>query len=438
MEIPIEQDVDVERTLAWLHDVGGQTLAGRLEAAKAHFSAACLPDAVTMLWPDPSELLPPDDLPAGLVLQAHALVRDRRFFDARLASRFIPFIKSIGRELPRLDRVEGARERAIELLNPRNVHPEGSLLELTVAARYLNEGYDLRFITETGQRTPDLELVTRAGITVQIECKRLRSSDYEVRETKKVRTMFALASQLALSQGAFVCVDIVFKAALKDVPNSHMHDHMVAALRQAPDPWIWDDETSKGSISPGNIEALRADTVDSSLLVGPKLFRLFAGQVVHSQRIVFGARGTPHDLDPRYIDAFESIALCSWDTVSEESISARARNVRSKLAEIDQQLHACTLGAAHIVVDAERGADAADARRSKIKEQVTAFQFASPVVSLTTHYLLTHTAEETSWVIDETADVAGISSETLLDDPRLLPRGVELGSEPAWRYAAPA
>jgi len=438
MEIPIEQDADIERTLAWLHDVGGPNLADRLEEAKAHFAAACLPDPVTMLWPDPSALMPPNDLPAGVVLQAHALVRDRRYYDARLASRILPFFKSVGLQLPDLDRVQGARSRVSELLNPRNAHPESSLLELAVAARYLHEGYNVRFITETAQRTPDLELYTPDGVTAQIECKRLRPSEYEQNETKKVRSMFALASQLALSQQAFVSVDIVFKAVLQNVPEDYIRDHMAAALRQAPEPWVWDDQISKGSISPGNIEALREDTVDSSLLVGPKLFRLFAGHVVHSQRIIFGARGAHHELDPRYIDSFESIALCSWDTMSEESIAARARNLRAKLAEIDQQLHACELGAAHIVVDAERGADAADARRAKIQEQVTAFKFTSRIVSLTTHYLLTHTAEGTSWTIDETADIAGRSPDSLLEDPRLLPRGEELGTEPAWRYAAPA
>jgi hypothetical protein len=135
MQIGLEHDPDVERTLAWMHHVAGPDLARRIEAAKEHFSNARLPPAGSMLWPDPMDLLLPADLPAGILLQAHALIHDRRFFDARLASRTIPFLKFIGNGLPNLHQIEGATGRALEFLYPRNGHPEGSLLELTTAAR---------------------------------------------------------------------------------------------------------------------------------------------------------------------------------------------------------------------------------------------------------------------------------------------------------------
>lgn len=437
MPTPIEMDADVERFFAWLHTIPEHGLGQRLEAAKAHFAATCLPNPTTMIWPDPMELLPPGDRSAGCVLQAYALIRDRRFFNAHLGSRLIPFFKSIGLALPELDDVEGARLRASEFLNPRNEHPESSLLELAVAARYLREGYQLRFIPESSQRTPDIELLWGELDGIQIECKRLRPSEYERDEARRVRGLFATASQLALERGAFVHLDVMFKAPLSTVPETYLLDHMGAALDASPVSKIWDDAFSRGQVVTGDIEALRDDTAETYLLVGPKLFRLFTGTVVPSQRVILGVKGRGHELDARYLDAFEAVALCSWDTESEESKEARARNIRTKLADIDRQLSNSRLAAAHIVVDAERDAATADARRSKIREAVTTFRFYSPIISLTTHYLLTHTAEGNSWTIDETADPANRLPVALLDDPRLLPLGEELGIEPAWRYAGP-
>lgn len=389
-----------------------------------------------MLWPDPMDLLPLGDLPAGMLLQGHALIRDRRFFDARLGSRTIPFLKLIGSALPHLHRVEGAEDRAREFLNPRNDHPEGSLLELTTAARYLLEGYRLRFIPESDRRTPDIELLADRG-SAQIECKRLRAGQYELSETTKVRGMFARACDLVAARNCFVHLDVTFLAPLDSVPRSYLLEHVERALDENPIDYTWEDPFARGRILQGDHQALCEDTIDSSLLVGPKLFRLFTQTFVPSQRVLMGVRGTPHELDPRYLDNFEAVALCSWATESPESVAARARHVRSKLAEIDRQLQGCALGAAHIVADAERDANAADLRRERIQEQITGFRFDSNIGAITTHYLLTHTAETKAWTIDETADNASRMPKPLLDDPRLFMKGEELGDEPAWRYPAP-
>lgn len=436
MQIGLENDPDVASTLAWMHHVAGPDLVRRIEEAQEHFSNARLPPAGSMLWPDAMDLLPPGDLPAGMLLQAHALIRDRRFFDARLASRTIPFLKLIGSALPQLDRVEGAGDRAREFLNARNDHPEGSLLELTTAARYLLEGYRLRFIPESDRRTPDIELLLDRG-NAQIECKRLRPGQYEISETTKVRNMFAPACGLVAAKNSFVHLNVTFLAPLDSVPANYLMEHVERALDESPIDYPWEDSFARGRIVEGDHQALREDTADSSLLVGPKLFRLFTQTVVPSQRVLMGVRGTAHELDPRYLDRFEAIALCSWDTESPQSVEARARHVRSKLAEIDQQLQGCALGAAHIVADAERDANAADLRRKRIQEQITGFRFDSNIGAITTHYLLTHTAESKAWTIDETADYASRMPVPLLDDSRLFMNGEELGTEPAWRYPAP-
>lgn len=436
MQIGIEHDPDVERALAWMHQVAGPDLARRIQESKQHFSNTCLPAAEIMLWPQPMDLLPPGDLPAGILAQADALLHDGRCFDARLASRTVPFLKLIGSALPVLVRAEGFEERTRALLNSRNDHPEGNLLELATAARYLMEGYPLRFIPESERRTPDIELLAGRR-NPQIECKRLRVSEYELLETARARSMFAQACNLAEARSAFVHLDVVFLAPLERVPESYLAERMELALKKNSVKHGWEDAHSRGSITRGNRRAIDDDTRDTSLLVGPKLFRLFTETVVPSQRVMMGVKGSPHEWDPRYLHNFEAVALCSWDTESTESIEARARHVRSKLAEIDRQLQDSALGAAHIVVDAERDVNTADLRRERIREQITGFHFNSRIGALTTHYLLTHTAESKSWTIDETADYAARMPEPFLDDPRLFMKGEKLGSEPAWRYPPP-
>ena len=102
METGIEHDQEIEKAFAWLGQEAGAELLARLGTAKQHFSTTMLPDTGSMLWPGPMSLLPHDDLPAGILLQAFALLRDRRYFDSRLAARTLPFFKLIGSALPEL------------------------------------------------------------------------------------------------------------------------------------------------------------------------------------------------------------------------------------------------------------------------------------------------------------------------------------------------
>lgn len=436
MEIGIENDPDVERMLEWIRSLSGNDLDRRLEAAKVHFLATCLPLTGSILWPTPFDLLPPIDLPAGYLLQAHALLRDRRFFDARLASRTIPFLKHIGSSLPNLSNVDGAEERAREFLNPLNDHPEGTLLELTTAARYLQEGFRLRFIPRSNEMTPDIELLTNQA-KIQIECKRLRTGQYERLEMTKVRSMFDLACNVVAARNIFVHLDVTFLAELHSVPDGYLMGHIERAINQIPADYVWWDEFARGKVVQGNLQALHEDTVNSSLLVGPKLFRLFTQTVVPSQRVMIGVRGDSNEHDRRYLHSFEAVALCTWDTECAESVKARSRHIRSKLAEIDRQLQGCEIGAAHIVVDAERDSYTADVRRDRIQEEISNFHFKSNIITFTMHYLRTHTAESTSWSIDETADNHNRMLQPLLKDYRLFSKGEELGAEPAWKYPAP-
>lgn len=436
MEIGIESDPDVARMLEWIRSLSRNDIDRRFEAAKEHFLTTCLPPKGSILWPSPFDLLPPIDLPAGYLLQAHAILRDRRFFDAQLASRTIPFLKLIGSTLPGLSLVEGAEERVREFLNPRNDHPEGTMLELATAARYLQEGYRLRFIPRSNEKTPDIELLTKHG-KIQIECKRLRTSQYEISEINKVRSMFDLGCNVVDSRNSFVHLDVTFLTELHSIPDSYLVDHIEHAINQMPTEYVWRDAFARGKVVNGNIKALLEDTEKSSLLVGPKFIRLFAKTVVPSQRVMIGVRGQPNEQDRRYLHSFEAAALCTWDTESAESVAARARHVRSKLADIDRQLQGCETGAAHIVLDADRDSNTADVRRESILEEITNFDFESNIRTITTHYLRTHAAESSSWTIDETADYHSSTVISLLEEPRLLSKGIELGTEPAWRYPAP-
>jgi hypothetical protein len=136
----------------------------------------------------PGELLLKSDLIASYLAQADAFLHDPASYDLTLAAHIVPFLKHIGAGVGLLRRMPGAEDRARRLPTPKQQHPDGVLFELSAAIRYAREDFEVEFVPESSTRSADFR-VGPAGSTkdLHVECKRLRASEYELREQDAVR-----------------------------------------------------------------------------------------------------------------------------------------------------------------------------------------------------------------------------------------------------------
>lgn len=88
------------------------------------------------------------DVVAGYFAQAKSLIDNRRSYEVTNASNIIPWVKQLGVCAKSLDRITGARDRAIRMLKNTTVLPDTALLELVLAGNYASEGYEVEFIPE--------------------------------------------------------------------------------------------------------------------------------------------------------------------------------------------------------------------------------------------------------------------------------------------------
>lgn len=437
---PLEEDEDIRRALDWFHEVAldSQNLSARIRVAQEHYRAGSIP--VDHRWPDTTRLLLNSDRIASYLAQADAILRDRRVYDAVLGSRILPFIKTIGSGVDYLRHMEGAADRVRGMLNSNNDHPDSALFELTTAVRYAREPLNTGFILESDRRMADLR-VSEDGLEVHIECKRLRPSIYELRESGYVRALFESLEALVHERGLSVHIDVNFTTELAQVPNDYLVEHVQTAITSRlllADGYPWSDGLGEGVVRPANVSAVRADTTDSSLLFGPKMARLLTGQIVSDGSYLMAASALPRREDPRYIDLVRYASALTWHCLAPASIEARARHVRSKLADISNQLTNAPMGIAHIGMDAERDPVTADLRRQRNLDTVLSFQPSSPLVEVELHYFLPRVSEVSSWMIDETVDTFSLWG-SLLGDARILGLGEpELeDTRPAWHMPPP-
>jgi hypothetical protein len=206
-------------------------------------------------------------------------------------------------------------------------------------------------------------------------------------------------------------VDVVYTKELKDIPLDYLSEWARKAMScrfLVPTGFPWKDEYGHGRIKPADLDAVLRDTLNSSLLFGPKMARLLAGEMVSEGAYNLVAGGKSDHRDARFVDHLHYGSVVTCQCVAEGSIDARARFIQSKLSEVDKQLKSSPHGIVHIAMDAERDKDASDLRQARNTEVVKEFKFESKMVAGYVHYFVPRVTEVSSWMIDETVDRFGV------------------------------
>lgn len=444
MELPpgIEDDPDVREALRWLAEVSGSpsAFAGRLRAAQQAYidytSAPC------NLGRDPTFSDLGSDVVASFLAQSRSLLDRRRSFDQALASRSVPWIRQIGVNVEALARVPGAEQRARRMLDDAANEPDGPLLELVIAGNYAAEGNQVSLIPEQpGQaKTPDIHLaVAGQSEPVAIECKRLRSGQYEAEERERQRQIFAHAAKIIDARELSICIDVNYSVELSQVPATYLADWLTRFLSSRVltlGSYPWRDEFGSGTIHAADIEAVADDIEHSSLYFGTKLARLLSGKPVRDHGYNLAAGLVPDDRDPRFFKAFRYGSVITWQCTASASVERKARHVKSKLAEASRQVATQKLGVIHLAMDVEHGCESSELRRKRNKEVITEFRSESLVAALYVHYLVPRISESHSWLVDETCDKFGHHEEppSMMIFPGSQPLGNDL---PAWQQTVP-
>ena len=441
---------EIEAALRWFFEIceNPLELAERIEAARSHYRDKTNFEDGRWVSRDPFEGF--DDRMAIILAQAVGDLRDIRTRDLYLAAETLPFLKMIGAHLDLLRHIPGATERARRMLRSREPHPDSGIFELVVALRYAREDELLvEFIPEQNRRMADF-LIRPADDDpldeiikeIHIECKRLRPSDYEKTEERKAQEILNDINNFIHENKISLCVDVTFTAELSEVPADYLLRKLDAITNSkilVPRSYPWKDEFGEGIVNAADLDAVHRDTEHTSLILGSKLARLLAGGERLEEHFHLVCGGTPRPRDSRYIDELDYGTVVFWRCLAEESVDARARHIRSKLADIDRQVEHAPLAIAHIGMDVERDKVTADLRWERNLATVRSYRPDSQLMEVDLHYFLPRVSENVSWIIDETVEPCSRAYRPFLDNPRVLGGTEEnvIRNQPVWRQSVP-
>jgi len=440
----VEDDPDVRSGLDWLvsstGDVGG--FWERMECAQQTYRDCTKTPQNRGRDPELESLGP--DVVGAFFAQAKSLLDDRSSYDFALASRVAPWVGQLGRVSAELDRIPGAVERAVRMLEKRTEPPDSTMFELVMAGNYASAGFGAEFIEEKkgGRKTPDLRITTSFLPTpIFLEFKRLRPGQYEIAERRRQKVLFRHVAALIDARQLSVSMDVTYTRALADIPDGYLADHLAQALASpiiTLGSYPWRDEFGFGEVRGTDLGAVRQDiATNGPLYFGTKLARLLSGRVVRENGYNMAAAADPDERDPRYVESIRYGSVITWQCIAPAAIERKARYVKSKLAEADEQLAEHGFGMAHFALDAELHCQSSDLRRERNLEALRHFQPKSRLLAFAVHYLVPRISEAHAWLVDETVDhfsINGVADATR----KIFTDSVSLSNDlPAWKQDLP-
>jgi hypothetical protein len=433
------EDAEIRAAFAWFSEVSGDAvgLRARIENAQCLYRQYVADPA--NLGKDPKLDALGADRVASYLAQADALVRDRGAYDLVLSSRIVPFIKHIGSAVEVLRHVPGAAERAQRMLRQSTVDPNSAIFELAVAVAYCRSRFRVEFIAEAPpERRPDLR-VELNGVIADVECKRLQKGDYEKAESARQGLICDQLAELIHDKRLSIHIDVTYSRPLSEIPVNYLLDRVNASLRCSiltPNGFPWEDEFGSGLIRAANLRAVQYDTAESSLYFGTKMGRLLTGAEVSQDAYNLIGSGEPDERDVRFLERVFYCSAVTWTCAAEQSVNARARYIRSKLSEADQQLRSSSSGIVHFGMDGQRDGHTSDLRRGRNIEVVREYRADSNIKTIHLHYFVPKSTETSAWTIYETSEWFGASPVPLLKSGQIFDQSETMDNDlAAWHQA---
>lgn len=429
------QDSEVMAGLEWLASTqqDKQSFYRRLAKAQQYYITATTKSGNFGKRFDPEWYGP--DVVASYFAQAKSLIDNRRAYEVTNASHIVPWVKQLGECVTFLDKIVGARERAIRMLQSITVLPDTALFELVLAGNYASQGYDVEFIPEQKgiAKTPEFRCRMDGEGHFFVECKRLQKGTYAKQEISAHNIRSHLAELHIKARRMNIWIDVTYSCEVNNSPEDYLIHHLnnfKGAIYE------WDDDYGSGVIRTSDLNLVKKDIADNgSLLFNTKLARLIKGSPLEDEYYQVIATGRPDERDSRFITHVKNASLITWRCINENSLELRSRHVTKTLAEIDAQLVGYGFGVGHIALDVDVQKNVADKRRAKIHNAIEQFKPASKLVRLNVHFLLPRIAEDSAWMVDETSDDFFVHKlvEEVIPLTKIFPKAEILGNDqPGW------
>lgn len=335
-------------------------------------------------------------------------------------ARIIPVFKRFGEDLDLLKSITGIDLKVKDLLKKRRLEADAFLFEMLVALLWARNGYEVAFVPESdNEKTPDI-VAKKNGKNWTIECKRQsKTSDYTYRETAKRQKMISQIGELLIKRN--LLLDIVFHVEIETLPDSYLKDLLKQKLPTSVPGKIISNAQVDIELSVIDISAIRAHL--NQFLVkynSPMLNKLIGGKPIDNKGFTCGVyanffRIGDGEMNNLYISDIARAFGVYWTCDAEESLIAKARDIKNQVHSAMQQFSSDVQSVVHIGMETFDGPEVEMARFQKISGTIEQIDpLTTKLRYIYCHFFQAYSPPDGCWFFDET-----VSTLTPYISPRL-------------------
>jgi hypothetical protein len=352
-----------------------------------------------------------DDQIGWYLYLVEMFLREPHKYEFFQGARVIPIFKRLGQDFDLLMNIPGIKKKVENLIWVRKSEADPMLFEILTALAWVRNGWLVSFLKEskTG-KMPDL-FAKKADREFYIECKRQRkTSDYTYRETKKRQVMISYLNKKLLIKN--ILLDIIFHVELESLDDTYLRDLLYDKLESVKktckitDAGIVDIDVSFVDINGinGHLKKtwVKYQSPQLNLLIGrkaPDNMSFTAGIYGNFIRVGDGV------VNNQYVHKINRAYGVFWRCDAEESISAKARDIKKQLFSALEQFKPNQNVVVHIGMETFDGSEVELKRLLKITDTLGKIELnAKNLKWAYCHFFQSYSTPDEIWVFDETVN----------------------------------
>jgi hypothetical protein len=349
-----------------------------------------------------------DDLIGWYLYLLDMIINEPHKYEFFQGARVIPIFQRFGTDLDKLKKIEGIGKRVRDLMRKRPSEADAFLFEILTALLWVRNGYEVAFIDEkSDSKSPDL-VAKKDGKIWNIECKRQsKTADYTYRETLKRRKMISLISMELIKRN--ILLDIKFHVELESLPDTYLKDLLEQELSLAIPGKIVSNEKADIDLSFIDISGIRDHLKNWSVKYNsPMLNSLIGNKPVDNKGFtcsVFAElfRVGEGDVNNVFVSDISNAYGVYWSCDAEETIKAKARDIKSQVNSALQQFNSDHTAVIHVGMETFDGPEVEMARLEKITNTIEKIDPKTNNLQwIFCHFFQAYSPPDQCWVFDET------------------------------------
>jgi len=394
---------DLANGLIWMESVlGSEAVATRIR------------QQAELRGPSPRETF--DTLSAGAtqdlfgwqLFNCHAFLFDPTTYDTNAGARIVPTVVALGARAPVLAKIPGAADRLRASAEGAS-NFEKTAFELLVAAAYAASGWLPEFVPPSAlAKTPELQTKSPVnGERVFVECKRLsKNSGYAQLEREKWMRLVQPVALHMRKRALPVLLDIVFHTELVGLPDDYLETILAPKLELAVPGLLVDSPDLTVSLRATDLRPIQKEVEHSSIKTnGSRINHLVFGSYDPARGYHLLVGGQPNERHPLFMKTIDFAAGAVWSCDAARSHAAKARDIRSRLAEAVRQLPDGAPGVVHFAVESYDGPTVERIRNQRITRTLGAFKTGKDLRVVYVHLLTFDSPPDMAWDMQETVYV---------------------------------